>query len=110
MLGHGPIGSLPIGAVQPTPFPNKQADLLAKLRGELNPEQLQRWAPFLDVIIEQLRKRGRKRKQGLGRPEQMAADLEKNGFDFEATARRFGVKVQTVEDNQRRFAKARRQK
>jgi hypothetical protein len=105
MLGHGPIGSLPIGAVEPTPFPDKQADLLAKLRGELNPEQLQRWAPFLDVIMGQLRKRGRKRKQGPGRAEQQAAYLETH--TLKGTAKHFGVKEKTVEDNVRRV---RRQK
>jgi hypothetical protein len=58
MLGHGPIGSAPISSVTPTPFPKKQADLLLKLRGELLPAQLQRWAPFIDQIVEQLGRRG----------------------------------------------------
>jgi hypothetical protein len=47
---------------------------------------------------------GRKRKpKGASRPEQMLADLHSNGFDFEATAKRFNVKPKTVEDKIRKL-------
>jgi hypothetical protein len=51
MLGHGPIGS---GPVKPTPFPKKQAELLLKLRGELDPNQLVRWGAVIDEIVRNL--------------------------------------------------------
>jgi hypothetical protein len=61
--GESSIGEFAIGEFapfKPSPFPKKQAELLKKLRGELTPAQLQRWATFLDDIIERLESRGRK--------------------------------------------------
>jgi hypothetical protein len=51
-----------------------------------------------------LKPAGRKKlPEGKSRPEQMQADLERNGYDYEATAERFGVKPKTVEDKTRKL-------